>query len=305
MKSGNNRLDLYKQFHCQLKNTNGNVHNSPLMSLVNREDSFENKRLTLASLSLFGESLKCVELTFDILYEEGRDIEQDNPDLEISHVREECLRLIEEVKKEIYLSNHNNIVKEKIKKIFNGGQELHKKLFAPYIVKRVPENRNLISITTQLSDRIDFYNNKIVEDQDIFPLAYDEAYETKIDVSKNVVTLYYIWNNMLVREIDYILDNVGKFVDEKQAVLIDGELVSGQIRLEITTAEFIINICNNTSDSIENIRTNAKQRYQKEVLSMLGVKFEYCKNGNTNKNFNENAVITKISIPNIQNIKEM
>lgn len=305
MKSGNNRLDLYKQFHCQLKNTNGNVHNSPLMSLVNREDSVENKRLTLASLSLFAESLKCVELTFDILYEEGRDIEQDNPDLEISHVREECLREIEDVKKQIYLSNHNDIVKEKIKKIFNGGQELHKKLFAPYIVKRVPENRNLISITTQLSDRIDFYNNKILEHKDIFPLAYDEAYETQIDVSKNVVTLYYIWNNMLVREIDYVLDNVGKFVDRKQTVSIDGELVSGQIRLEITTTEFIINICNNTSDSIENIRRNEKQRYQKEVLSMLGVKFEYCKNGNKNKNFNENAVITKISIPNIQNIKEV
>lgn len=110
---------------------------------------------------------------------------------------------------------------------------------------------------------------------------------------------------MLVREIDYVLDNVGKFVDRKQTVSIDGELVSGQIRLEITTTEFIINICNNTSDSIENIRRNEKQRYQKEVLSMLGVKFEYCKNGNKNKNFNENAVITKISIPNIQNIKEV
>lgn len=305
MKSGNNRLDLYKQFHCQLKNTNGNVHNSPLKSLVNGENSIENKRLTLASLLLFEESLKCVELTFDILYEEGRGIEQTNSDIEITYVREKCLQEIEEVKKIIYTSKDSEGIKDKIKNIFDCGEELHKKLFAPYIVKRVSENRNLVSITSLLSDRIDFYNDKIVDRKDVFPVAYDQAYKTEINVSKDVVTIYYIWNNMLVREIDYILDNLGKFVNEQQAVKIDGQLVSGQIQIEITAAEFIVNIYNNTNDTIDNIRKSAKQRYQKEVLSMLGVKFEYCKNNHSNKIFDENAVITKIIIPNIQNIREV
>lgn len=305
MKSGNNRLDLYKQFHCQLKNTNGNVHNSPLMSLVHGEDSIANKRLTLASLSLFEESLKCVELTFDILYEEGRDTEQTTSDIEITRVREECLQEIEEVKEKIYTSKDTVDVKENIEKIFEKGEELHKRLFAPYIVKRVGENRNLLSITTLLSGRIDSYNEKIANHEDVFPIVFDEAYKTEITVSKDVVTLFYIWNNMLVREIDYILDNVGKFVDKEQAALIEGQIVSGQIQIEITATEFTISIYNNTNDTIDNIRKNAKQRYQKEVLSMLGVKFEYCKNGHKNENFNENAVITKIIIPNIQNIREV
>ncbi len=307
MKSGNNRLDLYKQFHCQLKNTNGNVHNSPLMSLVNGEYSIENKRLTLASLSLFEESLKCVELTFDILYEEGRNSEENNSDKEITYVREKCLQEIEEIKQKINISkdNDNKCIKEKIKNIFKCGEELHKKLFAPYIVKRISENRNLVSITTLLSKRIDYYNDKIVERKDAFPVAYDEAYKTEINVSKDVVTIYYIWNNMLVREIDYILDNVGKFVSKKQTVEIDGQLVSGQIQIEITATEFVINIYNNTNDNINNIRKNAKQRYQKEVLSMLGVKFEYYENNHSNEIFNENAVITKIIIPNIQNLREV
>lgn len=305
MKSGNNRLDLYKQFHCQLKNTNGNIHNSPLMSLVNGEDNIENKRLTLASLSLFEESLKCVELTFDMLYEEGRDAEETNPDIEITSIREDCLQRIQEVKKQIYGSENKAYVKEQIGRIFKAGEELHKKLFAPYIVKKVSENRNFISIITLLSNRIDFYNEKIKGKEHIFPIIFDEEYKTEINVSKNIVTLYYIWNNMLEREIDYVLDNVGKFVDRKQAVEIDGKLVSGQIQINITADEFTINIYNNTKENIEDIRKNAKQRYQKEVLNTLGVKFEYTPNGNINKNFNENAVVTKITIPNIQNIRKL
>lgn len=304
MKSGNNRLDLYKQFHCQLKNTNGNVHNSPLRSLINRQVNIENTRLALASLSLLEESLKCAELAFDILYEEGRDNKQENTNIEISTIRETCLVDIKEVKTNISKRNNTEYIIGKFGEIFKACEEMHKRLFAPYIIKNDPENRNLKSIVTCLIERIDVYNEKIRNDDSIFPLLFDESYESKVEVSSNIVTIYYIWNNMLVREIDYILDNVGKFVKEPETVKIDNQKVSGQIKIEITASEFTISIYNNTRESIEDIKKKSKQRYQKEVLSLLGVKFDYCKNEKENSVFEQEAVITKIIIPNIQNIRE-
>lgn len=302
MKTGNNRLDLYKQFHCQLKNTNGNVHNSPLKRLINGQVNIEKTRLAVASLSLLEESLKCPELSFDILYEEGKDIEQDN--VEISAIKEKCLKNIKDVKNNIYKINNLQFLVNKFTEIFNASEELHKRLFAPYIIMDGAENRGLKSIVTCLVERIELYNMQIKNDEKVFPLIFDDSYESKVNVSSNIVIIYFIWNNMLAREIDYILDNVGKFVEESQTVVIDGQRVSGQIKIRITSSEFAINIFNNTQEGIEEITKKSKQRYQKEVLSLLGVKFNYFKNGDENPFFEKDAVITKISIPNIQNLKE-
>ncbi|MBD5540649.1 MAG: hypothetical protein HDR00_05560 [Lachnospiraceae bacterium] len=307
MKSGNNRLDLYKQFHCQLKNTNGNVHNSPLKSLINGQANIANRRLTLASLSLLEESLKCSELAFDILYEEGRDSGQEKnviEEIDISFVREKCLDDIKQIKAEIGKMSHEKYIKEKLVEVFNAGEEIHKRLFAPFVITANPENRKLKSIVTLLAERVEIYNKAIEKDIETFPISLDESYDSKISVSGNIVTIYYIWNNMLVREIDYVLDNVGKFVKDSQTVVIEGQKMSGEIRIKITSSEFIISIFNNTTESIENIEKKAKQRYQKEVLNLLGVRFEYCKNGEENNIFDSEAVITKIVIPNIQNVKE-
>jgi len=307
MKSGNNRLDLYKQFHCQLKNTNGNVHNSPLKSLINGQANIDNRRLTLASLSLLEESLKCSELAFDILYEEGRDSEYENnitEEVDISFVRENCLDNIRQIKSEISKMNNAEYIKEKLIKVFNAGEEIHKRLFAPFVITVNSENRNLKSIVTLLSERVEIYNRAIENDGETFPIVFDESYDSKINVSSNIVTIYYIWNNMLVREIDYVLDNVGKFAKESQTAVVEGQKVSGEIKIKITSSEFIINIFNNTTESIEDIEKKAKQRYQKEVLNLLGVKFEYCKNEQENVFFSSDAVITKIIVPNIQNVKE-
>lgn len=309
MKSGNNRLDLYKQFHCQLKNTNGNVHNSPLKRLIKGQASIDNKRLTLASLSLLEESLQCPELAFDILYEEGRDENQDNDineknDIDIASVRENCLKDIIRLKSEIVNNNSKYNIKEKLSSVFDAGEQIHKRLFAPFIISTNDENRNYKSIITLLSERVEIYNRKIGKDEEVFPITFDESYDSKMTVSNNIVTIYYIWNNMLVREIDYILDNVGKFVKNAQTVIIEGQRVSGEVKIKITSSEFVISIYNNTTEAISEIERKAKQRYQKEVLSLLGVKFEYCKNETDNPLFASDAVITKISIPNIQNVKE-
>lgn len=307
MKSGNNRLDLYKQFHCQLKNTNGNVHNSPLKSLINGQANIYNRRLTLASLALLEESLNCPELAFDILYEEGRDVEfgyGNIKEVDIAAIRDMCLYNIKQLKTDITKMVHPEYIREKLVQVFNASEEIHKRLFAPFVIKRNTENINTKSIVTLLSERVEIYNAKTKNLENMYPVVFDESYDSKINVSNNIVTLYYIWNNMLEREFDYVLDNVGKFVDFLQTVEIEGQRVSGQVKIKITPTEFIISIFNNTKEIVEDIEKKSKQRYQKEVLSLLGVKFEYCKNENTNSVFLPEAIVTKIIIPNIQNIKE-
>lgn len=300
MKSGNNRLDLYKQFHCQLKNTNGNIHNSPLMSLIEGQESTENKRLTRASLSLLEHSLNYPELSFDILYEEGR-ILSDSRDFDASCIKEDCLQNIIECKSMLTEGKNFSRIRELLKAIFDDGQKLHRRLFAPHKVQNNLENRELKSIETLLAERIDNYN---MHKGKRFPISFNESYDTLTNVSSNIATIYYIWNAMLVREIDYTLDNVGKFVDEKNAVMIDGEKNAGEVSIKIQLNRFEIYIYNNTNDDIESIRQKAKQRYQKEVLELLGIKFLCYENKKENPNFKENAVVTQISIPNIQSRKE-
>ena len=109
---------------------------------------------------------------------------------------------------------------------------------------------------------------------------------------------------MLVKEIDYLLDNVGKYADNERIIEIDGEKVAGEVQVKIEQAFFEICIYNNTNDIIENIQKKAKQRYQKEVLTLLGIKIFYEENGNKNEKFDSNAVVTRIIIPNIQSRKE-
>lgn len=300
MKSGNNRLDLYKQFHCQLKNTNGNIHNSPLMSLNEGQESIKNKRLTLASLSLLELSLSRTELSFDILYEEGRLKLSDVIDEEVSSIKENCLKNIMEIKK-LAINNENlREIRTRIEKVFNAGQMLHKRLFAPYINQNNSANREEMSIDIQLARRIDFYNKNRMNK---LAISFNEAYNMPTNVSNNIAAIYYIWNNMLAREIDYIFDNVGKYTSESKAVIVQGEKIAGEVNIEISVEYFVIKIYNNTEDSVENIRQKAKQRYQKEVLALLGVEFLYYENNGENTLFDNSAIVTKVITPNIQNRK--
>lgn len=299
MKSGNIRLDLYKQFHCQLKNTNGNVHNTPLMCLINGQETPENKRLVLACLSLLEQSLNRTELSFDILYEEGRYNENNKIDIDISTIRDECLLNINKMKKAIQNRNNSKIIKEGIRDIFNAGQLLHMKLFAPYKNKELKENSDIKPIEVLLGERIDIYNENRGKNK--FEILYKPYSRVPLEISDNIAAIYYIWNNMLVREIDYILDNVGKFVNKERSVLIGNKRIAGEVDVEITSTHFTIKIFNNTEELIEDIKEKSKQRYQKEVLELLGIEFLYTNNMGQNESFDNNAVVTQIKIPNIQN----
>lgn len=302
MKSGNNRLDLYKQFHCQLKNTNGNIHNSPLMSLVEEQGRIENKRLTLASLTLLEHSINCTELSFDILYEEGNSSISSAQDEEVSKIRDKCLTNIAEIKEDIINDKELDSIKNKLEIIFNAGQNLHKRLFAPHIINKNNENREIVPIEILLAKRIDYYNKN--RKSGYLPIAFNETYKSPKNISNNIAAIYYIWNNMLVKEIDYLLDNVGKYADKEKIIEIDGDRVAGEVKVNIEQSFFEICIYNNTNDTVENIQKKAKQRYQKEVLKLLGIKILYEENGDKNEKFESNAIITRIIIPNIQSRKE-
>lgn len=302
MKTGNDRLDLYKQFHCQLKNTNGNVHNSPLKRLIGGEENIDNIKLALNSLTLLEQSLKCTELSFDMLYENGQT--NDEMDKKAPQIREKCLGTIFEIKKQINCCDKPEIDKEKLREVFFDGQELHKTLFAPYIIQINSENRNLKSIVVRLAEIIEMYNEKRKKEK-AFPIYFNEVYDNKVEVSRNIDAIFYVWNNMLVQEINYIFDNVTKFVSEDKTVItVDGRKAAGEVCISITPSNFIISVYNNTNENVDEVERKAKQRYQKEVLGLLGVKFDYCKNMGENPVFDDNAIITRIIIPNIQNRKE-
>ena len=301
MKTGNDRLDLYKQFHCQLKNTNGNVHNSPLKRLIGGDENSDNMKLTMASLTLLEQSLRRTELSFDMLYENGQG--NDETGKATSQVRERCLSTIVEIKKQIECCDKPEINREKLQEVFGDGQELHKTLFAPHIIQTNSENRDLKSIVVRLAEIIELYNAN--RTKDVFPIYFNEVYDNKVEVSKNIDTIFYIWNNMLTQEINYIFDNVTKFVPEGRTVITaDNRHSAGEVRISITPSDFIISIYNNTNENVDEVERKAKHRYQKEVLGLLGVRFEYCKNMGENPTFEDHAIITRIIVPNIQKRKE-
>lgn len=83
--------------------------------------------------------------------------------------------------------------------------------------------------------------------------------------------------------------------------------MAGQVQIKINELDFNVFVYNNSDESIDNIKRALKQRYQKEVLDMLGITIEYYKNEKNseiyNNNFEEGAVVVEIKIPNIYKIR--
>lgn len=294
-KSGNGRLDLYKQFNCQLININGNVHNSPLKCMV--DNKITDKHLILSSLELIKQSIMSYDLKFDILYEDRSN--EEYTDLITTGI-DLVNRLEEEIRNQDYIYEAE---KGLINQLYETCLEIHSKLFVPYFINIKPQDRDKDNIVAKLNDLIDEHNEHNNDGKVLFNNDYQELLMPHKDIS----AIYYIWNNMLAREIYYILDNVAKYTEKDKKVFIEGEYVSGQVCIEIEEMNFNIRIYNNTNKSIENIRKALKQRYQKEVLDMLGVTIEYEKNEKNNPTYNdifeENAIIAVIRIPNIYKIR--
>ena len=148
---------------------------------------------------------------------------------------------------------------------------------------------------------IDEYNSQNSDNKIIF----DNNYKVLDFLDKDISAIYYIWNNLLEREIYYILDNVAKYT--KNRISIENEIVAGQVQIKINELDFNVFVYNNSDESIDNIKRALKQRYQKEVLDMLGITIEYYKNEKNseiyNNNFEEGAVVVEIKIPNIYKIR--
>lgn len=296
-KSGNGRLDLYKQFNCQLINTNGNVHNSPLRCVV--DNKVKNIHMIRSSLELIKQSLTSYDLKFDILYENRKS--EENGD-EYNELIENCLNYISILENKIKNDEYEyQSEKHIIEKLYNACLAIHSKLFAPYFISLKPEDRDKEDIIEKLINVIDEYNSQNSDNKIIF----DNNYKVLDFLDKDISAIYYIWNNLLEREIYYILDNVAKYT--KNRIFIENEIVAGQVQIKINELDFNVFVYNNSDESIDNIKRALKQRYQKEVLDMLGITIEYYKNGKNseiyNNNFEEGAVVVEIKIPNIYKIR--
>lgn len=295
-KSGNVRLDLYKQFHCQLINTSGRVHSSPLKCMV--EDTISDKKTKLYSLELIKQSLNNPELRFDIMYEErsGKDDAWDEIDL-----IEKCLKLVKEAVRMIEDEKDTSTeTREKIELLYQMCIKCHQHLFLPIFLKQTSENKDKSTVFNKIDELLQEYNTNHPDRE----IAYDESYSMpQFPNEKDVEAIYYIWNNMLSREIYYILDNVAKNVNDKEMITVDGDDVAGQVRISISETELLISIYNNSETAVETIRSRSKQRYQKEVLNLLGIEIDYKYNSNEgvmdNEFFNANAIVAQIRIPNI------
>lgn len=297
-KSGNGRLDLYKQFNCQLINTNGNVHNSPLKCIV--DNKITDKQLILSSIELIKQSITSYDLKFDILYE---DREGGEDPIEGTDLLNACIKHINELESKIEKTSFDYDSESCIiHELYDRLLKIHSKLFAPYFINIKPEDRDKDNIIEKVNALIEEHNINHQGEKVIFSYEYDEL----ILPHKDISAIYYIWNNMLAREIYYILDNVAKYTENDKKVFIEGEEVSGQVCIKIEEMDFFVRVYNNSNHSIENIERALKQRYQKEVLDMLGVEIKYKKNVKESNIFNgifdENAIVAVIKIPNIYKI---
>lgn len=295
-KSGNIRLDLYKQFHCQLINTNGRIHNSPLQCMA--EDKVTDWRLTKSSLELIKQSLNNDDLRFDILYEDRFITSNEKGGAELIEL---CLVKIDEAMSEL---NNNNcdvtkLKKGVIKEIYDICIQVHAYLFAPFFISSTNQNRQKESIIDKIYNVIEEHNKNAAYGD----IVLDESYKIPHLSNENIEAIYYIWNNMLSRELYYILDNVSKYSEESDCVLINNSSVAGQVKVKIEEMAFYILIYNNSKNKIGDIKRRSKNRYQKEVLKMLGITIEYRNNSKQREFYNdifaESAVITIITIPNI------
>lgn len=296
-KSGNSRLDLYKQFHCQLMNTNGRVHSSPLKCMV--ENSVSDKKMKLFSLELIKQSLGNPELKFDIMYEERSGKSNLGEETETDLI-EKCLELIKETVQMIENEKGNSSeTRERIELLYRECLKCHQHLFQPIFLKETLDNKKQDSIFNKIDELLQEYNSKMEKRK----IVFDESYSIPCLPNKDIEAIYYIWNNMLSREIYYILDNVAKNVKDDEMVVVDGEKVAGQVKIEITEMMLSINIYNNSETDIDTIRARSKQRYQKEVLNLLGIEIEYLNNSYDeiieNQIFDGNAIVTQIKVPNI------
>ena len=252
-----------------------------------------------SSLELIKQSLTSYDLKFDILYENRKS--EENGD-EYNELIENCLNYISILENKIKNDEYEyQSEKHIIEKLYNACLAIHSKLFAPYFISLKPEDRDKEDIIEKLINVIDEYNSQNSDNKIIF----DNNYKVLDFLDKDISAIYYIWNNLLEREIYYILDNVAKYT--KNRISIENEIVAGQVQIKINELDFNVFVYNNSDESIDNIKRALKQRYQKEVLDMLGITIEYYKNEKNseiyNNNFEEGAVVVEIKIPNIYKIR--
>ena len=285
VKLGNYRLDIYKQFHGQLINVNGERHSTPIERL--KSEKLANITLAINSLKLLKNSLKNQTILYDALFH--------NDQKSVSNF-EVLIKNIDELINELNCFNGtiNKNITEKVNHIYEESINIHDMLFKVKGLdsKNVHKKRHVLYELEQILERV------TTDTEEIY---FDRSYNSLLDLPFAVKDIYYIWNKSLSAEIEYILSNVLKH--RKNLICIDSKEYAGLLKIEYRFSSFIIRIWNESNESADIINSHLKTRYSIDLLKDLGIKFYYQTNNSNDENYDdrlsEKAVIAIIEIPNI------
>lgn len=288
---GNYKIDIYKQFHCQLVNVNGDVHNSPLKNLAsfsNENNDVDDYYINsgLSSLELLKNSLCSPTIEFDSLYGNSDNKKQEYKKL---------IEKIEHVLSQDLLNSGFNL-RKKANEIFEDAMKIHSYLFLPLGISKDKTTSN--TLINRLISIVKDYNDE--QDENIVKFMYDYTIPSPTHGAKE---LYYIFNNILSDEIKYCLDNIKKYYVKNRTAekYIDAKSNEyfGVLGLDIKEEFITLEITNGLVAPISNVQF--KLRYQKEELKNLGVTIKSVnkKDSLYGGYYKSDCFVIHINIPNI------
>lgn len=292
---GNSKVDSYKQLHCQLINVNGEIHNSPLKNLI--DFNFSKSQIDyyiksgVSALELLRNSLNTDTIRFDALYSNSE------------YSPENYKKLINEIEEILCIDNYiiNDEFKNKVKRIFDEALKIHSFLFLPLGIfnQTKPETTIINKLINIVNDYNKSHKNCMVK----FVSDYEYP-KSKYDSNE----LYYLFNNMLIDEIKYCLDNVRKYCSDgispnEQFVgsskNYNKKKYRGIMGIDIKEERIMVDIVNSIDKPIRDV--NLKLRYEKEELKNIGITIEKVNSecSKYSECFSGESFVTRITIPNI------
>ena len=294
VKIGNNQLDAYRQFHYQLINTRGELHNPPLKRILTNFNE-ETKSLVFSSLYLLKWSLSDGLLDFYYLFENNK----------VKVMVENRERLLIDINdmlyKSIFLDSYNSI-QSKVKSIYKCAMELHDAFFARANLRGDQGGR---TITDALDNVLDLYNQierdrcyKSTSDEHPKRVYFFRGHSIARFDSTKMSDAYYIWNAVLEREVLYSLTNISKHASDN-FFLYGNEEYYGVVEIFLEEKEAIIEISNLSLNSADEINNKLNERYGISAIRNLGIQLHYEAATNI-KFFNQTGVKAVFRIPNIE-----
>ena len=294
VKVGNTQLDAYRQFHYQLINTRGEIHDPPLKRiLINFSE--ENKLLALSSLALLKASLTNNILDFYYLFENSKAKEMEASRQSLLEILNE---LQDELQQELRDPSHKDtyyIIQPKVKNVYNYAIQIHDALFVKADLKGTNKG---IGVVDAFDNIIDMYNKAKCDSQVPKMVYFFRGHSLHGIKTEKASDFYYIWNSVLEREILYTLTNVSKHAAEKYFCQ-DNQLYYGVAEIILHEDEVILEISNLTTKTAQQINNELNERYGISAIRNLGIQLSYEEISNV-RYLGQKGVKAVFRIPNIE-----